>query len=67
MLVALRPVRLDCRTLLCIQDAELDARVVGVPGHLATHRVQLEYQIGLGDSANGWIAGHPASGCNVHG
>jgi hypothetical protein len=53
------------RTLGGIQDAELDARLVGCRRHRTTQRIDLLDQMALADAADRGIAGHRAEGFDV--
>jgi len=46
------------RPLAGIEDAELDARLVGGQGHGATQGIHFLDQMAFADAADGWVAGH---------
>jgi hypothetical protein len=53
------------RALGGVQDAELDARLVGGDRHRPTHGIDFLDQVALADPADGGIAGHLAQGFDV--
>ena len=48
------------RTLAPVQDAELDAALVGDPAHQAVQSIDFADQMALAEAADGRIAGHRA-------
>lgn len=59
--VALRARGPDCGALAPVEHAELQGRHIGCPPHDATEGIDLPNDRPLGDSADGWIAGHLAN------
>ncbi|MCY1369004.1 hypothetical protein D9M69_560210 [compost metagenome] len=56
--VGLRPRGAHGRALSRIEDAELDARLVGGNGHRAAERVDLLHEVALADAADRRVAAH---------
>ena len=67
LLVTLGTGRPDTRSFRRIQHPELDARGVRVQPHHAAERIDFSHHMALGESANGWIAGHLADGIGILG
>ena len=57
-LVRLRTRRANGRPLTCVQDAELNARLINGAGHLPTKRVNLPHQMAFAHPSDSRIARH---------
>ena len=55
------------RAFAPVEDAVLDAGLVGGPAHLASQGVQLPHQVALARAADGGVAGHVAHRVQVDG
>ena len=58
---------LDSRTLAAVEDAKLDAGLVGGARHHAIERVDLAHQVSLAKAADRRVAGHLADGRDTMG
>jgi hypothetical protein len=65
-LIALDAEGSNRRAFTRIDDAELDAGLVGIPCHLSTQRINFLYQMSLGDASNRRIARHLRNAILVH-
>jgi len=54
------------RTLADVEHSELDGSLVGYDAHLATERIDLSYDLPLGDAADSRVATHLANLVHVH-
>ena len=65
LLVALRARGPDGGSLLRVEHPELEAGHVGVLAHLAAEGVDFAGQVALGQTTDGWVAGHLADGVEI--
>ena len=63
--VGLRPGGAHRRALAAVEDAELDARLVGGQRHGAAQGIDLLHQVALADAADAGVAAHRAQGFDV--
>ncbi len=66
------PVRLStggthCRALTAVQDPELDACLIGGPGHGAAQGIDFLHQMALANATDGRVTGHLPQSLNVVG
>jgi hypothetical protein len=67
LLIALDSEGSNRRAFTRIDEAELDAGLVGIPCHLPAQCIDFLYQMSLGDSSNCRIARHLRDAFSIHG